>query len=96
MDNLTFLKGSLWLVLITAILGTIALIVYELTKAGKGLSDSFRDAMDNMFGPSKVVTPQGVQHFLDEPSNQLGGYTPWVPQQEEDESYPPTWLGKGE
>jgi hypothetical protein len=50
--------------------------------------------VDSILGPRTVKTPKAVQDFINEPSN--NAYVPWSPTIEEDESWPPSWLTKGE
>ena len=70
-------------VLVAGILGLIALIIYEMRKAGTSLSDTVSNLADRVLGPDKVVTPKDLQKFLDEPANQPGGYTPWTPEEDD-------------
>jgi len=94
MENLVFIKTGLIVALIVAALLTIALIIYELRKGGSSLADAFNGVVDSILGPRTVKTPKAVQDFINEPSN--NSYVPWSPTIEEDESWPPSWLTKGE
>jgi hypothetical protein len=94
MENLVYVKASLWIVLAIAILLAIALVVYELRKAGGGVSGALKLVKDYLFPPDPVMPPQ-LQEFVNEAVNQPNGYVPWSPTVEPDESYPPAWLKKG-
>jgi hypothetical protein len=94
MDNLTYLKASVWVVLALAILCAIGFIIYEMRKAGSSISNVVHGIHDYVFGPT-VVTPKNLQKFIDEPSNQPGGFVPWTPTIEEDTDTNPSWLVKG-
>jgi hypothetical protein len=69
--------------LVLSILVAIALVIYEMRKAGTSLSDTVENLADRVLGPDKVVTPKELQKFLDEPANQPGGYTPWTPEDDD-------------
>jgi hypothetical protein len=84
-----------WVLIGIAALVAIAVVLYELRKAGGDLGGALNRAMDSLFGPSTVVLPPNLQHFVNEAVNQDGGYTPWTHTTEDDESWPPAWLKKG-
>jgi hypothetical protein len=88
-----YLKATLWMILIIGILAAIALAVYELTKAGSSLGSVLTSVKNWISPPDPVMGPE-LQKFVNEPANQPGGYKPWVPTVEVDESYPPSWLTK--
>ena len=96
MENLVLIKTGLWMAIIAAGLLALALVIWQLRKAGGSLSDAMNRALDSVFGPSTVTTPQAVQDFINQPSN--NGYVPWKPEiveDEADEEFPPKWLVKG-
>jgi hypothetical protein len=94
MDTFSYIKISLWLVLILGILAVVALLIHQLTKAGSSVTDVINRTMNRIFGPDEVVMPKNLKHFVEEAVNQPGGYIPWTPKIEEDEVYPPPWLTK--
>jgi hypothetical protein len=65
------------------VLGAIALVIYEFRKAGSDISEGVSGLANRILGPDKVVTPPKLQAFMDEPSNQPGGYTPWTPEDDD-------------
>jgi hypothetical protein len=91
--NLAYIKTTIWMILIVGILAAIAFVVYEMRKAGTGIVDTITSIKNKIFPPDPVMAPE-LQKFVDEAVNQPGGYTPWTPTTEEDESYPPSWLSK--
>ena len=91
--NVAYIKTTLWMLLIAGILAAIAFVIYEMRKAGTGLGATLT-SIKNWISPPDPVMPPALQKFVDEAVNQPGGYTPWTPTTEEDESYPPSWLTK--
>ena len=92
-ENVAYLKATLWMILIAGILAAIAFVIYEMRKAGTGVVDTLTSIKNKIFPPDPVMPPE-LQKFVDEAVNQPGGYTPWAPTVEVDESYPPSWLTK--
>jgi hypothetical protein len=80
-------------VLAIGLILALALLVYELTKAGSGIRGTLKSIKDWIVGPD-VVVPKAVQDYINQPSNQPGGYIPWTPNVEDDEQWPPAWLFK--
>ena len=92
-ENLASVKTGLWALLIIGLLAAAAFLVYALTKAGASLGDTLK-TVKNWISPPDPVMPPELKAFVNEAVNQPGGYTPWTPTVESDESYPPSWLTK--
>ena len=93
MGNLAYLKTSLWMLLIAAILAAVALVIYQVRKAGSSLGSTLKSVKD-WISPPDPVMPKQLQDFVNEAVNQPGGYTPWKPAEEIDEGDNPSWLYK--
>jgi uncharacterized membrane protein len=71
---------EIWLysVVVLAILIAIVFVIREMRKTG----GSIGDALKSLTSTPTVTVPSGVAGFLSEPSNQPGGYQPWVAKDE--------------
>jgi hypothetical protein len=94
MENLVYVKVTLWIALIAVVLIALVYVIREFRKAGSSVSGLLGRVVDYINPPDPVMPPD-LKHFVDEAVNQPGGYTPYVPATEDDESYPPAWLKKG-
>jgi hypothetical protein len=88
MGHLDYLKASFWLLIALAVLLAIGFIVYELRKAGGGIANSLKRVTDYISPPDPVMPPN-LKKFVDEAVNQPGGYTPWKPAEEVDDT---SWM----